>query len=382
MLSYGINITRPGRVLKSCIRYAVKKMFGTLISKIIFVLTLYGVGLTQVKPASEITLTRCWSYAVDGAGEFVSAGTVTFVASSGGRIEALSADGKKLWASELGGEVSSNIVASESSVFVATSVVSTRESTLRSLSTATGVTNWTIKLPDSARHYLVKSNGSVNVVSTGGILQAVDEKTGSGKWQRNIADKFDAQPAINGLKITLATGNKQLFDVSHSTGEIGSMRTMSHRLTALTSAANGYLFVGDERGNILSHVNGSEKPSWKFKSGGEISHLAAAGDHVLAASHDNFVYAILAKNGHVEWKKRLSGRATNIAIVAGKYAIITSAEEQGAMLVELANGRVVSQTILGQGEAVIGAPLYANGQIYLLTNRSISGYSINGCVVK
>ena len=60
----------------------------------------------QSKPTGEVDVTKCWSYpaAKQGGSEFVSDSAGLFVGGNDGGVEALSHDGKKLWASELGGE--------------------------------------------------------------------------------------------------------------------------------------------------------------------------------------------------------------------------------------------------------------------------------------
>src|SRR4051794_24871034 len=66
----------------------------------------------QKKPFSEVDLAKCWSYPLEGADgvQITSDGDRILIGSGGGKIEALTIDGKRIWSSEFGGEISSNIL--------------------------------------------------------------------------------------------------------------------------------------------------------------------------------------------------------------------------------------------------------------------------------
>ena len=344
--------------------------------------------LGQKKAAVEVDVTKCWSYPLgDTASERIASdGSSVFLAMGGAKVEALSVDGKKIWSSEFGGAISSNILVADSGLFLVTSTISsdavkTGGSILRSISKETGITTWTLKLPDAERHFLDSFNGAVIVVSKNGAIVSIDAKNGNVKWKREITEGFVAKPAFTGASVIVATTGKQIFGVSLATGEVDSMRKVPYVVTALNAAANGETIEGDERGNV-SALNGTDKPIWKFKTGGEISSIFAVGDHLLVTSHDNFVYFLVGRNGGRVWKKRLAGRVAQIANVMDRYALISSFEEHGAVLTFLSNGRVAGQIKLGEDETFTSPPIVSNGLIFALSNKTANAYSLNGCPVK
>ena len=82
--------------------------------------------------------------------------------------------------------------------------------------------------------------------------------------------------------------------------------------------------MGDERGNVTLYSNGSDKPYWRFKSGG--SHIAYPGSrrrHYLPSSHDNFVYFLNERNGDVVWKKRMAAAIASIADQSNRYFMLS-----------------------------------------------------------
>ena len=342
---------------------------------------LTGAAVGQVKPGGEVDAAKCWSYPVDAGQRLATDGALIFAGSTGAKVEALSLGGKKVWTTALGGEIGSNLLALENSLFLVTSAISADgtpgSSLLRNLSKDTGVTNWTGKLPD-ASHFLGAANGSVVVVSGNGVVHSIDPRTGSVKWKREIAEGFSGKPVFAGDKLLVATTASQLFTMSPESGEIDSMRKLASRATALAVLQNGGLVVGDERGSVTSLANG-EKVNWSVKTGGSISTLIAVGNDLIAVSNDNFVYFLTGRNGGLEWKKRLSGRASQVGLVDGKYVVVSTLDEAGAVLLDLSTGRVAGRMALGASEILVSEPLAANAMILILTNEAIQSFSLNGC---
>ena len=356
---------------------------------VLFVLFAYlsmAAAFGQTTPAVEQVVIKCWSYPLgeSRASALASDGTHVFTGATGAKIGALSLEGRKVWTTELGGDIASNILPLESGVFVVTAASASDpgkngESVMRSLSRETGITNWSLKLPNSDKHFLSGFNGSVIIVSKKGVIQSVDANSGSVKWKREIAEGFVSSPVFNGGRVLVAASGKQVFGVSMATGDIDSMRKPAFAITALNEIAGGGLIAGDDRGNLTSVANGGEKVNWKFKAGGEISAIYAVSENLLVTSHDNFAYFIASRNGDVVWKKRLGGRVSYIATILNKFAVITSFEEHGAVLIDLSSGRVAGQIVLGGDEYLVSDPVSSNGLIYVLTNQAAYAFSLNGC---
>lgn len=336
------------------------------------------------KPAdAELVISKCWSYATEEPASKLHVNeTGSFIGGSGARVDALLPSGSRLWSSELGGTIVSNIISTESSVLLVTTFgeATKSESVLRGLSKETGITNLTISVPASDRYFLTIDNGSIILISRGGLVMAMD-KAGAVKWKREVAEGFAADPFLTPGKAIIATTAKQIFAINLATGEIESMRRSATSLTAVAQTPTGEAIAGDDRGN-LTILNGTEKPLWKFKSGGEISRIFVNGTQIIAASHDNFVYQLQTRNGDVEWKKRLGGRVQQMAVLDGKYVITASYDEKAAVITDLTTGKVAGQIPLAEGETITAAPIYSNGTITILTDQAVYQYSLTGCPTK
>ncbi len=360
-----------------------------IISFIAICVSTVMIGFGQPKPAAEVDVAKCWSYpALDGGASLLASDSAgLYVGGDGGRIMALSLDGKKLWSTELGGIISSNILAIDSGLYIVTSTTAnnigtTGGSILRSLSKETGVTNWTLRITEANQHFIGSFSDRLVVVSDIGVIQSLDAKTGAVKWKREIAEGFAAEPKFFAEKLVVASTGKQVFVISLATGEIDSMRKLVFGVTAVGQTAAGDLIVGDERGNLTSFLGSTEKLNWKFRSGGEISAILMVGTNILITSHDNFAYSLFAKNGGVEWKRRLAGRVARVATLGERYVLMSSIDEHGAVLTDLATGKVAGQIVLGDDERINYNPKATSELIFLLTSDSIRSFSLNGCTAK
>lgn len=340
--------------------------------------------LAQEKPTeTEIVATKCWSYEVPAGQRLAANGTRIFLATTEARVEAVSIDGRKLWSSELGGEIASNLLVTEGGVYVASATTPTAEkaatASLRLLSLDTGITSQTIKLSDAAQHFLHQVNGSLIVVSENGTIQSIEAKSGAVRWKREIAERFAGEPYFGNEKVIVASASKQLFTVLLASGEIESMRKLASQPTAALHTATGELVTGDERGGISFFLNDKNGEYWRFKSGASISSLRLIGSNFLSASNDNFIYMLTPRSGGMAWKRRLAGRVTHIGILENSLALVSSLEENGATFISLTGGKQLGQISLDEGEYLTADPANSSGLTFVLTNNRLIGYSLNGC---
>ncbi len=342
----------------------------------------------QADPSGEIDLIKCWTYPMNAAGTKIATdGIRIYVGTANGNVAALSLDGTRIWSSDFGGEISSDLLALDDGLYLATSSVSSDPlrpagGVLRSVSKETGITNWTVKLPEAREHFLQGYRGTIVVMSQTGIIQALNAQDGSGIWNREATTRLSSRPLFSDGSLIVPTDDKELLVLSILTGNIESRIGLPFRSTALSRTADGDLIAGDERGNITSLASGSGRTNWKFKSGGEISSISAIGTNLFTRSHDNFVYFLASKNGGVTWKKRLPGRVSHSSEVMDGFALISAVEQNGAVLTDLANGKVSGQIVFGDGETLAYEPVATAGLIVLLTNKATYSYSVNGCTAK
>lgn len=120
-----------------------------------------GIFLAQGAGSPVVTLKKCWEHRVEAPAlnALASDNIKVFTGTGSGSIQAIGArTGDIVWTSELGGEIVSNFVLSETSLFAISNPLTAKESgtngsILRSISKETGITNWTVRLPSSEHFF-------------------------------------------------------------------------------------------------------------------------------------------------------------------------------------------------------------------------------------
>ncbi len=330
---------------------------------------------------TELVMSKCWSYQFsDERGMRLTGDEARiFVGLEHGRLNAISTDGKKLWTAELGGEISSNLVATASGLYLTTTAVkddgtSVGDSILYSLSKDTGVTVWSTKLPPSNVHFVNAYEMAVIVTSAGGLTQSVDQKSGTQRWRRE-GEPVEIAPEIADTRLLLA-GTSKLAMISLNDGAVVSERPSSAAITAIGRTKDGSVVIGDDRGVVTNFSSDGNGVKWKFRSGGAGSAILAVNDRLLFASNDNFIYLILSRQGHVNWRRRMPGRILDIALFTDRWALAgTSDEHSPLQLIDLNNGRLAAQIATGPDESVIDKPFVSGQKIFFLTEAGVYAHS-------
>lgn len=345
-------------------------------------------AFAQTTPAGEVDIAKCWGYPLSDNTASASAADsgLIYIGSSGAKVEALSLDGKKVWATEFGGDINSNLLPTDTGLFFVTATVADDPakagSVLRVVSKETGITRWTAKLPVAETHFLHLYKNAVVVVSGSGIVQSLDIKDSAVKWKREFAEGFAAEPRFTDDAIVVGSTAKQAFTISPSTGEILSIRRLAASVTSVGRISTGGLTIGDELGNTSLFINGGEKPTWKFRSGGAVSKILTIGGNIFVTSHDNFAYLLYAGNGSLAWKRRLSGRVAHITAIDEKYVMVSAIDDHSVVLIEPTRGKVAGQIALGVEETLMADPVITSGLIITVTDTATYAHSLGGCPTK
>ena len=311
-----------------------------------------------------------------------------FLSMADGSIEAFeSMVPTRVWRSELGGEVVSNILPTEKGVVVVSNPSqigdAPSESVLRSLSKQTGVPNWTGRLPYSERFYIGNLGGAVIAADRDGTIVSVDIQTGRISWRTQPLGRITARPSFFQHGISLGTAEKQIFVISPANGDVLFKGAMDFVPTAIANPSVEIIVVGDERGNVTSIDAPAGKSVWKFKSGAAVSFLSVTKEGLFITSLDNFLYLISMYNGDVIWKRRLPGRAVDGGLIIDGYILLLIYGENSAFLIETKKGKVVDQ--LSHSDNIFASQIpvvLKDGKIVISATDSILTYSLNGCESK
>lgn len=237
----------------------------------------------------------------------------------------------------------------------------------------------------------VVTNGhDIFAAADGGRVFAVSS-TGEKLWQSDLGGEI--MPGIGSDKGIVAVttrstnGNLALQRLSEATGlpasgssepdppRYGASATPDHN-SAATASVGDLIILGNDAGLVTS-LSGSG-PVWKFKTGGGISAILAVGDEFIVISRDNFIYALHARNGGLEWKRRVQGRIGHYALGKG-FLFVSSLDQHGASLIDLTSGRVAAQIVLTDEDQIITDPVVLGDRFIVATNGGLREFSLSGC---
>ena len=374
-----------------CLRNTPKLRDGIFIMSILLVLIPHPRAIaaeTGFQESRSDVFTKCWNYSSspDLSTAPVADSRRFYFLNSENKLEAADLHtATKLWSSELGGKVISNLLTDDNALFVVSGPASNEASdsakgVLRSLSKETGVTNWSTLISDASRVTLGVLNGNVVSVEAGGSIEAFDPVDGRRVWNKDLAAHISADPVFVSGELILATDKKEVLAVSGKDGPPRLISRTKYLPTAiLLDTPDGYL-IGDERGNLtLASRNG--KPIWRFRNGARISFLLSYESEFLAASFDNFIYK-LSRGGNVEWKRRLSGRTANRPLISGDTAVVAIVGDDSVYFIDLKNGKISNRIEASDGD--VGGLVTSVGQSALVLSgtRGLAMYSRDRCPVK
>jgi outer membrane protein assembly factor BamB len=331
--------------------------------------------LAQKDDDSIVSLQRCWQYPSAIADDQPAADKDNvYVAEPGGRVSAISLiAGARVWSTELGGEVSSDITTDGANVYVVTSDAN-GGSHLRSLSVASGIPDWKLEFP-SGRHLQIALVGELLIVAAdSGEISAYRPVATKPVWSLTLPEKITGIfPASR--SILIATGGRKLHSIDVASGKATAVYQADADI--VTAIADGdEILTGDGRGNVIKFVGGS--PSWRFRNGARITVLLETPRGVIAASADNFVYLVSAYNGDVRWKKRMPARVASVT-VAGDLAVVTSVGESNAVLIDLESGKPAGRVSLSDEELFVRSPVYVENKFVFFTTAGVFAASRASC---
>lgn len=333
----------------------------------------------QEKGADVLALRECWRYPTTEleASGAASDGNNLYIGERSGRISAIGAeDGKRVWTSDIGGQLVSNLVVRDHNLFLVTRAAEGFYD-LRSLSVLSGINTQSTRLPAVGRSRIFASGHHVIIVSEAGDFLDIDPSLGKLIWARALGNVRVVVTGDNALVAGLNDG--RIVFIGPTDGSITrTVLTKSEPSALLLS--NGHIIVGDDRGNITSLDLAKDRSIWTFRSGGKISGIYTAGDsNVLITSFDNFTYLVERETGHVIWKRRQPSRVVDAAIVNSNYAAVTPFGEPSVFLLDSNNGKSVGQIVIpGSVEFVQPAQLVGDS-VVTFTTEGLMSTGFFGC---
>jgi outer membrane protein assembly factor BamB len=357
-------------------RYAASAFFGLAL--------LPDIGGAQPDKTPNSPLLKCWSRSsivLPKNGIAADSDSVYFV-SGDGKINAIDIKtGETTWSSEIGGNVSSEIIATKRSVYVVSTgtpgaLKETASTFVRSLSRSTGLTNWSVELRFAEKYFAGETPAGIVVVASSGDIWTLNESDGTIVWKTGFSGALSASPKFGESGIMIGTTAKKVEVYSAADGRKISSMDLQFIPALVGNGTSSAAVYADERGGVYSSEIDSGDRNWKFKAGGRAADMQTIDGKILVASADNFVYFMSADYGNILWKRRMPGRIANGGVIGKRLAAFTVIGERSAYMVDLDNGRIVDQIALAGDDAFLLTPIRANGEyVIAATANGVVAYS-------
>jgi len=345
-------------------------------------LGMQSLSLAQKKDVSVITLNECWKY---GSADIMNLRPAAdranlYFAEGGGRVSAISlVSGTRLWSTELGGAIRSNLAVLGSTVFVAASDAS-RRMRVRGLSIASGIPTSDIEIPFSNSVRIDAVGAKLFVELDSGYVASFVIGGQKLEWQTTISGLDISNIVFLNDKIVTAAADKTIRVISLTDGKVILSSPVENTVSAL-NVFEGNVVVGDSRGNLTRYYDDYHTIYWRFRNGARISSVVSTDRGVLAASLDNFVYMTAGYFGDVRWKRRMAGRVSSI-VMTGDIAVVLTVGEPNAVILNLENGRPIGQLSISDEDSFTQPMVVADDKLLFFTTGQVLAESVQPCPLK
>jgi outer membrane protein assembly factor BamB len=293
---------------------------------------------------------------------------------AGGTLVSLMANNGQLnWRSEMGGELSASPVADQRAVYVASETgkpeSGARRATgaLRALGREGGVTQWMRTLAMPVRGALTLGNGKLFAGCSDGKLYAFDTLNGEARWAYDYGSPFNSQPVVSGSSVYIGSEDGSLLALDEATGKLLWRYRTKGAVRGPVANGNDTVYFGSGDGYVYAVKATNGGLIWRKRTGAGVQAVVRAGDELLVASLDNFVYRF-SLAGTRSWKRRLPGRISSQPFITPSAALFMPFSSTSGVVLELRDGRVINLLPVGEEITTSASPI-AVGAVVLLTSE-------------
>jgi len=162
-----------------------------------------------------------------------------------------------------------------------------------------------------------------------GVVQSNVPSSLKQLWTYEAGESIESSAAIVGGTVFVGSQKGELVSLSLANGSVYWKFDTGNPIGESSPAySNGVVYIGD-LGGWLNALNASDgKKLWAFKTNGEIkSSPVVVGDRVLIGSYDEYLYCLSTRNGSVLWKFKTNGPVHSTPSIANGMAFIAGCDE-------------------------------------------------------
>jgi outer membrane protein assembly factor BamB len=300
---------------------------------------------------------------------------------AGGTLVSLIAAGGQLnWRSEMGGELSASPVADQRGVYVASetgkSESGARRATgaLRALGRDGGVTLWMRTLALPLRGVLTLGNGKLFAGGSDGKIYAFNSLNGEARWIYDYGASFNSQPVLAHSRLYIGSEDGNLLALDESTGKLLWHYRTKGAVRGPIANGNDIVYFGSGDGYVYAVNANSGHLIWRKRTGAGVQAVVRAGEELLVASLDNFVYKFSLTGARV-WKRRLPGRISSQPLITHGAALFMPLSSSAAVVLESRDGRQVNLLPVGEEITTSASPICVGDVVLLTTEHGLLAFT-------
>jgi outer membrane protein assembly factor BamB len=137
---------------------------------------------------------------------------------------------------------------------------------------------------------------------------------------------------------------------------------------------NGAVHFGSGDGYFYSVNQESGKRTWRRRTGASVESVTLAGETLLVASLDNFVYGF-SLGGKKLWKKQLGGRISAQPLTAADGALFTPLSTVAGVVLGLPDGKQINSLPTGEEITTSAAPIAVGDAVLLTTEHGLLAFA-------
>lgn len=309
-------------------------------------------------------------------------GQRVFLPLGGGTIVSLnSTDGRLNWKSDTGGEISASPAADDNKVYVASEygdITSTSRMTkgaLRALGKEAGVTKWMRTLPAPIHGSLAVGSESLFAGASDGKVYAIDKSSGLTQWANQYSSSFESQPVLSGSLLFIGSEDGALYAIDQASGKtVWHYRTRGP-IRGPAAVVSGTVYFGSGDAYVYAVREGDGRFLWRARTGAAVQSVARAGEGLLVASLDNFVYFLSLNRGSRLWKRQLSGRISSQPLTAADGALFVPLSSNSGIVLALRDGKQVNTLPIGEDNSIGASPVSVGDVVLVTTIHGLLAFS-------
>lgn len=270
--------------------------------------------------------------------------------------------------------------------------------TVRASSLDTGSELWTVRLKGISKRDKAAIGGGLAVtgdtlvVASGyGYVAALDAKTGTQKWRRELGAPMTGSPTIDDGRVFVASNNNEIFALNLTDGETSwSDQAISESARVLGSssaaAVEDFVIAPFSSGEIIAYLAANGRRLWtdalaqagRFTPISEINDIGSrpvlGSGLVFASSQSGTTVAIDGRSGARIWTQQVG--STRAPALTGRYLFVLGTNNELACLdVQTGEAYWVTQLASFKNEKEkkkrisYSAPIVASGRVILVSSR-------------